>query len=186
MSSPGEDYLDWDRKSRISLPSKAADEYMIVSVREFTRLRERIDEALSPTYDALPAAYFALFGAALATGVAIPPLLTGSDLPSWVIPTFIVCAGSFFVLGVILVLVSHAIGKGQRRAVSEIVRDMHDLEMTYHGNEAAALFTRHRSSGTSRETLTRTTRPVSSMDSAASVNMAHEDSTDTGDPPENC
>jgi len=146
MSSPGEEYLNWDRKSRISLPSKAADEYMIISVLEFRRLRQRIDETLSPTHDILPAAYFALFGAALATGVAIPPLLVGTGLPSWVIPTFIVSASSFFVLGIALVLVSRAVGNGQRKAASEIVHDMNDLETIYHSSEVAGPLTQPPSS----------------------------------------
>lgn len=133
MRSSEDEYLNWERKRRIFLPRKDADEYMIVPIREFRRLRQRIDEELLPRHDGLPSAYFALFGAALATGVAIPPLLTSQGLPSWIIPTFIVSASAFLVLGFILVLVSRAVSKGRIKSTSEIIRDMHDLEVTYYG-----------------------------------------------------
>jgi len=143
MSTSEEEFLDWDRKSRISLPAKAADEYMLVPIREFRRLRQRIDEELSPRHDGLPAAYFALFGAALATGVAIPPLWTSRGLPSWIIPTFIVSAGAFLVLGIVLVLVSRTLSKGRASAAAEIGRDMRDLEETYRGKRSTDPFAQH-------------------------------------------
>jgi hypothetical protein len=145
MSSSEEEYLDWAPKRRIPLPPEAADEYMLVRIHDFQRLRKRIDEALSPRHENIPAAYFALFGAALATGVAVPPLLTASGLPTWIIPTFIVSASAFLALGLILVFVARILRKGQRRTTSEIAQEMRDIEETYRGNKFAAPVARGRS-----------------------------------------
>jgi hypothetical protein len=131
MSQSEDGYLDWERTSRIALPSKAVDEYMLVPVREFRRLHRRIDEELSPRHESIPGAYFALFGAAIATGVAIPPLLTASGLPSWIIPTFIVSAGAFLVLGLALVLVSRSLDSEQKKSASEIAQEMCNIEAIY-------------------------------------------------------
>jgi hypothetical protein len=136
MSAPDEEYLNWDRKSRISLPSKDADEYMLIPVREFQRLRKRVEKALSSSHESISAAYFALFGAAVSMGVAIPPLLTANGLPSWIIPTFIVSAVAFLVLGLVLVLVAWTLNKGRKGAASEIAQDMRDIEAVYSGRNA--------------------------------------------------
>jgi hypothetical protein len=135
--SSSEEYLDWVPKRRIPLPPEAADEYMLVRSRDFERLRKRINEELSPRHENVPAAYFALFGAALATGVAVPPLLTAKGLPSWIIPTFVVSASAFLALGLILVFVARTLRKGQRRVASEIVQEMRDIEETYRGKKFA-------------------------------------------------
>jgi hypothetical protein len=147
MSAPDEEYLNWDRKSRISLPSKDADEYMLIPVREFQRLRKRIDEAQLSGHESIPAAYSALFGAALATSVAIPPLLTANGLPSWIIPTFIVSAAAFLVLGLTLVLIARMLSKRQKGAASGIAQDMQDIEATYSGRNPAARIMQHRPGG---------------------------------------
>jgi hypothetical protein len=133
MSPSEDDYLDWERKQRILLPGKDANEYMIIPTREFRRLWQRIEEELPARHDGLPSAYFALFGAALATGVAIPSLMASQGLPSWTIPTFVVSASAFLVLGLVLVLVSRAVKKGRVNAASEIVREMREVEATYYG-----------------------------------------------------
>ena len=117
------------------MPSESADEYMLVRIHDLQRIRKRIDEELSPRHENISAGYFALFGAALATGVAVPPLLTASGLPSWIIPTFIVSASSFLVLGLVLVFVSCTVRKGQKRAGSEVAQEMRDLEETYRGKK---------------------------------------------------
>jgi hypothetical protein len=135
--SSSEEYLDWERKRRILLPAKAADEYMLLPIREFRRLSQRIEEELTPRSDSLPAAYYTLFGAAVATGVSIPPLLASKGLPNWIVPTFIVAACAFLVLGLALVLVSRIVRRGRKKSASEIVREMRDLEATYRGKEPA-------------------------------------------------
>lgn len=140
-----DDYIDWERKRRILLPAEATDEYMVVPIREFRRLRQRIDKELLPFHDDLPSAYFALFGAALATGVAIPPLLISHGLPTWIIPTFIVSACAFLALGFALILVSCAFRKNRANAASEITREMRDLEETCYVTGIADTVTRNRS-----------------------------------------
>jgi protein-S-isoprenylcysteine O-methyltransferase Ste14 len=136
MDSPEEEYLSWAPKRRIPLPSESTDEYMLVRIYDFHRLRRSIEE-LSPPHENIPAAYFALFGAALAIGVAIPPLLTASNLPSWVVPTFIVSAGAFFVLGLILTIVARTLRKGRKEDAKEIAQEMRVIEESYRGKKSA-------------------------------------------------
>jgi hypothetical protein len=111
---------------------------MLVPVWEFRRLRKHVEEELAPRHEGIPGAYFTLFGAAIATGVAIPPLLTASGLPDWIIPTFIVSASAFLLLGVALVLLSRTLSAGKKKNASEIVQDMRTIEATYIGGKADA------------------------------------------------
>jgi|SRR6266496_207996 len=145
MSSSEEDYLDWFQKRRIPLPSEAADEYMLVPIRDFQRLYKRIGRELPPRHENIPIAYSTLFGAALATGVAVPPLLTANGLPSWIIPTFVVSGSAFLVLALVLLLVARSLGQGQRRLASEIAQEMRDIEETYHGKRFAGPVARSQS-----------------------------------------
>jgi hypothetical protein len=128
MSSPEKEYINWAPKRRIPLPSEAEDERILVRIRDFERIQKHVGEELPSRHDNIPAAYFALFGAALATGIAVPPLMTARGLPTWIIPTFIVSASAFLVLGLTLVLIARVILKDQRRAVSEIVLEMEDIK----------------------------------------------------------
>jgi hypothetical protein len=133
-----DDYIDWAPKRRIPLPSADVDQYMIVPIRDFERLRKLIDEELSPRRDNLPAAYFALFGAAVTAGVGVPPLMTANGLPTWIIPTFIVSACAFFVLGLILLLVDHTVGEGRKSRAAKIAKEAREIEETYRGKRPAA------------------------------------------------
>jgi hypothetical protein len=132
MSLPEPEYLDWDRKRRVQLPSRAADDYMLVPVREFDRLLKRVEEELTPRYENESAAYFCLFGAAVATGASIPSLMTASHLPSWIIPTYIVSAAAFFLLGLALVFVVRDRKATQAKVTSDICREMRDIKELYH------------------------------------------------------
>lgn len=132
MSLPEPEYLDWDRKRRVQLPSREADDYMLVPVREFDRLLKRLDEELAPRYENVSAAYFCLFGAAVATGVSIPPLMTASHLPSWIIPTYVVSTAALFLLGVALVFAARLLKVRQAKAAADIYREMRDIKELYH------------------------------------------------------
>jgi hypothetical protein len=138
MSQPEGEYMNWERTSRISLPSEAVDEYMIVPVSEFRRLRERIEEEQATRHDNIPGWYFALFGAAVADGAAIPSLFAADGLPDWVIPTFIVSAASFLLVGVVLVLIARTLNAEKKKTTSEIVQDMRNIEAMYIGRKAEA------------------------------------------------
>ena len=136
MSPSEEEYFDWDRKSRIMRPSEAADEYMLMPLREFQQLRKRIEMNQASRHENIPSAYYTLFGAALTVGITIPPLFTAKDLASWVIPTYIVSAGALMVLGLILVLLARFLRIRQNNAVSEIAQDMLAVEKIYGGKKA--------------------------------------------------
>lgn len=132
MSSPQEDeYLDWSPRRRISLPPGAADGYMLVPIRDFQRLRKRLTHELPPRGDNLCAAYFALFGAAIAVAAALPPLMTSSSQPSWIIPTFIVSAAAFSILGTILAVISRVLNGRRREIMTELAEEMREIESTY-------------------------------------------------------
>jgi len=133
------DYFDWSPRRRISLPPESADVYMLVPIREFQRLRRCVAEDLKPSSDSLAGVYFTLFGAALATAVAVPPLLTSRGLPSWIIPTFIVSAAAFLLLGGTLLIVSRALGIGRRKIGAGIIEEMIQIERAYHGGTASDL-----------------------------------------------
>lgn len=130
MDSSGKEYLNWLQERRISLPLDA-DEYMLVPTRDFLRIKKRIQEELSQRHDGIPIAYSTLLGASLATGVAVPSLLTAQGLPSWVIPTFVVSAGAFLLLAVTLILIGHSLKREQRSAASEIVQEIQTIEEAY-------------------------------------------------------
>jgi hypothetical protein len=138
VTSSDEEYLNWAPKRRIPLPSEAADGYILVRVRDFQRLRRRIDEELTPHHENISAAYFTLFGAAVATGVAVPSLLTASDLPNWLIPTFIVSATAFLLLGFVLALMAYNLKRGKRRTASEIAQEMREIEESSRGKKTAS------------------------------------------------
>lgn len=132
MSLPQDDeYLDWSPRRRIPLPPGAADGYMLVPVRDFQRLRKRLAHELAPRGGSLPAAYFALFGAAVAVAVALPPLMTSSGQPSWIVPAFIVSAAAFFILGTILAIITRGLNVRRREAVTELAEEMREIESTY-------------------------------------------------------
>ena len=144
MNSPGKDYLNWFQERRIPLPLEA-DEYMLVPARDFQRLKKRIQEELPPRHDSIPIAYSILLGASLATGVAVPSLLTARGLPSWIIPTFIVSAGAFLLLALVLIFIGHSIARGQRNIASEIAQEMEEIEETYRGKKLAGTVTEDQS-----------------------------------------
>lgn len=104
---------------------------MLVPVRDFQRLRKRLSLELKPAADNLPAAYFALFGAAIAIAAALPPLMTSSGLPSWIVPTFIVSAMAFLILGTALAVISRALKARRCEIVAELAEEMHEIERTY-------------------------------------------------------
>jgi hypothetical protein len=133
MNASGKEYLNWFQERRIPLPSDATDEYMLVPIRDFQRLYRRIDEELASRHENIPIAYSTLFGAALATGLAIPPLLTANGLPDWIIPTFVVSASAFLILALSLLLVARTLRQGRRRAASEIAQEMRDIEKSCRG-----------------------------------------------------
>jgi hypothetical protein len=118
------------------LPPRNKPEYMIIPVRELQRLRTLVKKEQKPRLDGLPAAYFALFGAAVATGAAVPPLMTSRGLPTWIIPTFIVSAAAFLVLGIILVAIARALGRARRGTAAEILDELSELERDW-GKEQA-------------------------------------------------
>jgi hypothetical protein len=130
------EYLGWNQEESVPLPPRAASKYMLVPVREFDRLQKRIAEELGPRHENLSAAYFALFGAAVATGAAVPPLMATSSLPSWITPTFVVSAAAFLLMGVVLVFVARALRIRQTKAAADISREMRDLRETYHGGSS--------------------------------------------------
>jgi hypothetical protein len=133
MNSSREEYLNWTSKRRISLPTESADEYMAIPIREYQRLQKRITDELKPKTTGLSSAYFALFGAAVAIGVAIPPLMGSSRLPSWIVPTFIVSASACLVLGLVLLTIDRILARGRRDAVTQIVDEMLEIEKAYRG-----------------------------------------------------
>jgi hypothetical protein len=134
MDSSGKEYLNWLQERRISLPLDA-DEYMLVPTRDLLRIKKRIQEELSQRHDGIPIAYSTLLGASLATGVAVPSLLTAHGLPSWVIPTFVVSAGAFLLLAVTLILIGQSLKREQRSAASEIVQEIQTIEEAYRDKE---------------------------------------------------
>jgi hypothetical protein len=83
---------------------------------------------LSSPYEAITAVAFALFGAAIASALAIPPLAAAKDLPGWIVPLFITIASAFFISGFTIVLLGRKLIQGQRHAGSEIVQEMSDIE----------------------------------------------------------
>jgi hypothetical protein len=136
MSSPEEEYLDWAPRWRIPLPSDEAEKYVVINIRDVRRLRKRIEQELSPRREIISTAYFALFGAALATGASVPPLLIANGLPSWISSIFIVSASSFLILGLILVLIDRTLRKSRGKATSEIAQEMRDIEESYRGRKS--------------------------------------------------
>ena len=118
---------------------------MLVRIRDFQRIQKRIEDELTPRHENIPAAYFALFGATLATGAAVPSLFTASGLATWIIPTFIVSASAFLVLGVVLVIVARALRSGQGKAASEIAQEMREIETPHRGERPITSAARSRS-----------------------------------------
>lgn len=110
---------------------------MMIRVRDFQQIRRRI-ERMAPKPESLASVYWALFGAAVASGAGIAPLYTVSDLPAWVIPAYFLGTGSFIVLGLILVFVDQALKRGRTVATAELVQEMKHLEKIYHGKAGAA------------------------------------------------
>ncbi len=104
---------------------------MAIPIREFQRLQKRVNGELRPRPDGLPAAYFALFGAAVAIGVATPPVMAAGGLPTWIVPTFVVSACACFVLGIALVIIAKTVERGRRNTVAEIAQEMLDIDLTY-------------------------------------------------------
>jgi hypothetical protein len=104
---------------------------MVIPIREFQRLQRRVTGELKPRTGGLPAAYFALFGAAVAIGVATPPVMAAGGLPTWIVPTFVVSASACFVLGIALVITARTFERGRRNTVAEIVQEMSDIGLTY-------------------------------------------------------
>lgn len=132
MSQPQEDeYLDWSPRRRICLPPGTADGYMLIPVRDFQRLRKRLGHELAPREGNLPAAYFALFGATIAVAAALPPLMTSSGQPSWIVPTFIVSAAAFSILGTVLAIISRGLKTRRRETMAELAEEMREIENTY-------------------------------------------------------
>ena len=134
MSLPlQEEYLDWVSRHRISLPQGAISGYMIVPIRDFQRLRRRLNYELASGNDNLSAASFAFFGAAVAIGAAVPPLITSSGQPSWIIPTFIVSAAAFLAFGLVLAIIARMLRRRRQKIVIEIAEEMCEIERTYLG-----------------------------------------------------
>ncbi len=132
--SSDDKFLDWDPpKQRIPVPSD--EKYMLVRTHDFQRLRKRVAEELSPRHENIPAAYFTLFGAAVATGVSVPPLLRAHGLPSWIASIFIVSAGAFLVLGLILVFLDRTLKNGQKQVAAEVAQEMLELEESCRGEK---------------------------------------------------
>lgn len=131
-SSPHEDdHFDWSPKCRISLPQGVVDEYMLVPIRDFQRLRRHLNRDLAPKGDFLSAACFALFGAAVAVAAAVPPLMTSNGQPAWVSPIFISSAAVFLVLGLVLAFLARIL-KGRRdEMVSDLTEELSEIENTY-------------------------------------------------------
>jgi len=136
MELPEEEYLSWAQKRRIPLPSEATDQYMLIRIDDFHRVRRSVQE-LPSSHENIPAAYFALFGAAVAIGVAVPPLLTATGLPSWIVPTFIVSACALCVLGLILTIIAHVLKKDKKKEAADIVQEMEKIEANYRGRKSA-------------------------------------------------
>lgn len=120
--------LKWTQRRWIPLPPEEADELMVVRRGDFERIRRNLEDELSPRWENFAAAYYAFFGMAVATGAAVPPLLTAIGLPSWISPTFVVLASTFLVLGLTFVLVDRILRKRRRRIVSEISQEMRRME----------------------------------------------------------
>ncbi len=135
MSSSQEEYLQWTRERRISLPDESADEYMAIPIREYQRLQKRVHDELKPRINGLPAAYSALFGAAVAIGVATPSLMAANGLPSWIVPSFIASASACFVLGLVLAFIAGRLERGRRDAVADITREMSEIEKAYRAED---------------------------------------------------
>jgi hypothetical protein len=126
MSTP-EKYLvlPW---GRVRVPPEDENEYVAIRVSVLDRWLKHMDR-LGRRYDNISAAYWGLFGASIAMAAAVPPLLS-TKLPSWIAPTYIVSAVSFFVLAVILVLVSVSLRSDQSATASEIAQEMHAIRTT--------------------------------------------------------
>jgi hypothetical protein len=134
MSLPlQEEHLDWVSRHRISLPQGAIGAYMLVPIRDFQRLQRRLNYESTSGTDNLSAASFAFFGAAVAIGAAVPPLMTSRGQPSWIIPTFIVSAAAFLAFGLFLAITARMLSRRRRKIVSEIVEEMCEIERTYLG-----------------------------------------------------
>ena len=131
VSSSSDDYIHWTPKRRISLPAESTDEYMAIPICDFQRLQKLVNGELRSRADGLPAAYFALFGATVAIGAAIPPVMAAGDLPTWIVPTFIASASACFVLGITLVVIARTLERTHRNAVAEIAQEMSDIDLTY-------------------------------------------------------
>jgi hypothetical protein len=100
------------------------------------RLRRRIEAELRPRYENITGAYFALFGAAVAIWVAIPPLLMAKGLPSWVTPTFVVSGVAFLALGLTLVFVAQLLRRNTRRSAEEISNELREIgDHTFRGSD---------------------------------------------------
>jgi hypothetical protein len=128
MSASEEEYVRWTSEQRIPVP---IDEYMLVPTRDFRRIRKRVSDELQPRTDAWSAAYCALFGAAVSTFAAVPPLMTSRSLATWIIPTFIVSGLAFVALGAALLIIDRKLASGRRRKADEIAKEMSDLIRTH-------------------------------------------------------
>lgn len=138
MSSADEEDLQLVRKLRISQPSEAANEYMMIPVLEFDRLCKRVEEAPPPRNQGFAGTYYALFGAAVAIGAAIPTLLVANGLSSWVAPVYIVSAAACLVLGLVLAAFDRTMSKGQRKTTADIAVEMRNTAAVYRGKSMSA------------------------------------------------
>jgi hypothetical protein len=56
-------------------------------------------------------------------------------LSSWIASTFIVSAGAFLVLGLILVFLDRTLKKGQKQVAAEVAQEMLELEQSCRGEK---------------------------------------------------
>lgn len=120
-------YLNWSSNHQTPLPPESRDRYILVRVDDVQRLQRRIEAELRPRYENITGAYFALFGAAVAIWVAIPPLLMAKGLPSWLPPTFVVSGAAFLALGLTLVFVAQLLRRYTRHSSDEISDELRKI-----------------------------------------------------------
>lgn len=114
--SPQERYLLYESKERIAVPVAGQEARMAVRNADWDRLRRQV-ERIRPPNNALTIWYSLAFGFAGSATLGIIPLMLVSDMPAWVMPTYIISSVASTLLGCLLVWV----GKTQvRQADSDL------------------------------------------------------------------
>ena len=131
MSDKQQGTLSYTRTDSIAVPQSTTEQRFAIRKLDWDRVKRNMAKCKSDASTNLSGWYFTCFGIAASALLSIYPFSMATGISPWVIPAYWCAAGSFTIIGIVLLLLDWRLKREKRERLDELELDMKEIEQGF-------------------------------------------------------